>query len=107
MSFHAAPQRFNPFTTEDSENHHEGMEEVSEIPSEIFNFHILRVCFIVSIPSPRHWVRIEVLTGVEISKDLHPQHGEDVDEDDEDEGEVGLAAQGGDDDGEEDPHGAP
>ena len=48
-----------------------------------------------------------MLTGVEISKDLHPQHCEDVDEDDEDEGEVGLTAQCGDDDGEEDPHSAP
>ena len=66
-------------------------------------FRNLKIRFI----SPRHRVWIEVLTGVEISKDLHPQHGEDVDEDEEDEGEVGLATQGGDDDGEEDPHGPP
>ena len=83
------------------------MEEVREIPPETFlanfNFRNLKIRFI----SPRHWIRIEVLTGVEISKDLHPQHGEDVDEDDEDEGEVGLATQGGDDDGEEDPHSPP
>ena len=32
-----------------------------------------------------------MLAGVEMTKDLHPQHGEDVDED---EGEVDLAAQG-------------
>ena len=59
------------------------------------------------IPPPWHWVRVEMLTGVEISKDLHPQHGEDVDEDYENEGKVGLAAQGGDDDGEQDPHSPP
>ena len=57
--------------------------------------------------SPWNWIWREMLTGVELSQHLHPQQGEDVDEDEENDGEVGLAAQGGDDDGQQDSHRPP
>ena len=83
------------------------MEEICEIPSEKWFLKRFLKYFFLLNPPPWHGVRVEMLTGVEISKDLHPQHGEDVDEDYENEGKVGLAAQGGDDDGEQDPHSPP
>ena len=56
---------------------------------------------------PRHRIWIEVLLGVDLAEELHPQDGEDVDDDDEEEGEVPEGAQGGDDDAQQDLHRGP
>ena len=58
-------------------------------------------------PSPGDRVRVEVLLGVVLPEQLHPQDGEDVDHNEEDEREVSEGAEGGDDDAEEDLHCCP
>ena len=52
-------------------------------------------------------VRVEVLLRVCLPEELHPEDGEDVDDNDEEEGEVSESAQRGDDDAQKDFHGRP
>ena len=56
---------------------------------------------------PWHRVRIEVLLRVDLAEELHPENGEDVDDDDEQEGEVAEGSQRRDDDAEQDLHRRP
>ena len=56
---------------------------------------------------PRDGVRGKVLLCVILSEELHPENGEDVDDDEEDEGEVAEGPKGGDDDAEKNLHGGP
>ncbi len=57
--------------------------------------------------SPWHRVGVEVLRDVGLAEELHPQDGEDVDDDDEQEGEVPKGAQRADDDAEQHLHRRP
>ena len=64
----AVPHRFDPLSTEDAEDDHEGMEEVDEVPSQRSS--------------------IELGRDVVAAEQLHPHHGEDEDDDCENETEV-------------------
>ena len=61
----------------------------------------------VTHSSPRHRIGIEDVGRVAGGEQLHPDHGEDVDDDDQHEGQVAERAQGGDDDAQQDPHRRP
>ena len=62
---------------------------------------------IEKVARPGYGVRIEVILSVVLPKQLHTQHGEDVDDDEEDEGQVPQGTQGGDDDAQENLHRGP
>ena len=38
LNSHTIPQRFYPLSTQDSKDHHEGMEKICKIPSENVQF---------------------------------------------------------------------
>ena len=86
------------------------MEEISEIPSEISNLSLLLVFHKIGnrkVARPGYGVRIEVILSVVLPKQLHAQHGEDVDDYEEYEGQVPQGTQGGDDDAQENLHRGP
>lgn len=66
---HAVPERFDPFAAQYTENHHERVEEVVEVPAG-------------------HRVRRKDVAGIIFAKQLHPNHGEDINYDDQNESQV-------------------
>lgn len=68
-------------------------------------FFLVGRCWILALP----WnpVRVEVFVGVRFSEDLHSKDGKDVDDDDEEEGQVAQGAQRADDDAQENLHRRP
>ena len=56
---------------------------------------------------PRNGIGGKVLNGIVLAEQLHAEHGEDVDNDEEDEGEVTKGAQRGDNDAQQDLHRCP
>ena len=110
LNTHAVPQWLYPLSTQYTKYHHERMEEISEIPSEISNLSLLLVFHKIGnrkVARPGYGVRIEVILSVVLPKQLHAQHGEDVDDYEEYEGQVPQGTQGGDDDAQENLHRGP
>ena len=63
--------------------------------------------FNISSVQPRNGIRIKILSRVILSEQLHPQHGEDVNDDEKDECEVPESAKSGDDDTKKHLHSGP
>lgn len=88
LGSHTIPQRLGPFSAQDAEDHHERMEEILKVPA-------------------RNGIWMKVLGRVIATKELHTDDGEDVNDDGQNECQIGQSSQRRQDDTQQDSHRRP
>lgn len=84
------------------------MEEISKIPSEMFNFSwLLDFDTICNTTQPWYRIRIEVFRRVVLPEQLHAQHSEYINDNEENKSEISQGTKCGDDDAQQDLHCGP
>lgn len=110
LGSHAIPQRFDPFATQDPEDHHKRVEKVVEIPSATIECKLIQFPLKSSLQtphSPRHRIRIKLIRRVVLREQLHANHRENIDHNHQDQRQIPERPDRRDDDAQQHLHRRP